>query len=103
MWKCVVINLGHKEGAWVQVDHELAFKNGNLEQTKKMLKRTQSKKIETLAKSICHKKDGNSQKQGSFKRTKVQEKQSITNKETFGQGGRSFHFGEMMQARKHHQ
>ena len=56
MWKCFVIVLGDKEGAWVQVDHELAFRNGNLEQTNKILKRTQAKKIEIATKAICHKK-----------------------------------------------
>ena len=102
MWKWVVIVLGDKEDAWVQVDHQFAFRNGNLKQTNKMLKGTQAKKIETVAKERCHKKYGNCQNQGIFKRRKVHEKQSITKKETFGQGGHSFHFGEMMQVRKHH-
>ena len=30
--------LGNKDGAWVQVDHELEFTKGNLEQIKKILK-----------------------------------------------------------------
>ena len=85
------------------MNHELAFRNGNLEKNKKMLKRTQAKKIETVAKEICHKKYGNCQKQGIFKIRKVQEKESVTKNENFGQGGRSFHFCESMQARKHHQ
>ena len=50
MWKWVVIILGDKEGAWDQVDHELAFINENLEKTKKMLKINQAKKIETAGK-----------------------------------------------------
>ena len=68
-----------------------------------MLKRTQSKKIETATKTTCHNKEGNCQKQGIFKRRKVQEKKSVKKKETFGQGGHNFHFGERMQERKHHQ
>ena len=63
-----------------------------------MVKRTQAKKIKVATKSICHKKYGNCQKQGNFKRKKVQEKHSITKKETFGQGGYNFHFCERMQA-----
>ena len=93
MWKIVVVVLGDKEGAWVQVDHELAFRNGNLEKTKKMLKRNQAKMTEIAAKETYHKKDGNYQKKGSFKIRKVQEKQSVAKKETFGQGGRNFYFG----------
>ena len=50
-----------------------------------MIKRTQDKKIETVAKAICHKKDGNRQNQGSFKIRKVQEKKSVTKEDTFGQ------------------
>ena len=73
MWKWVVIVLGDKEGACVKVDHELAFRNGNLEETMKMLKITQSKNIETTTKAICRKKDGDCQKKGSFKRRKVHE------------------------------
>ena len=42
------------------------------------------------------------EKRGSCKIRKVQEKKSVTNPETFGQGGNSFHFIERMQARKHH-
>ena len=45
MWKLVVIVLGDKEGAWVQVDQELEFIYGNLEKTKKMLKTNQAKNI----------------------------------------------------------
>ena len=59
---------------WVQVDHQLTLRNGNPEKTNKMLKITQAKNIEIVAKAICHKKDGNCQKQGIFKRRKVQEK-----------------------------
>ena len=37
------------------------------------------------------------EKQGGFKRWKVQEKQLVIKQETFGQGGRSFQFCSGMQ------
>ena len=45
-----------RKGACVQVDHELELKNGNLERTIKILNRTRAKKMETVAKAICHRK-----------------------------------------------
>ena len=38
--------LGDKEGEWVQVDHELAFKNGNTRENQENAKRTHAKKME---------------------------------------------------------
>ena len=39
--------LGDKEGAWVQVDHELAFRNGNTQANQENSKITQAKKMNT--------------------------------------------------------
>ena len=38
--------LGDKEGAWVQLDHELAFINGNTQANQENAKITQSKKMD---------------------------------------------------------
>ena len=42
------------------------------------------------------------EKQGSFKRRKVQEKKLVIKHENFGQGGCIFQFFSRMQARKHY-
>ena len=65
--------LSDKEGAWGQVVHVLSTSKCNLEKINKMLKITQSKKIETTGKSICHKKDSNCQKKGKARQFKKQE------------------------------
>ena len=38
--------LGDKEGAWVQLDHELAFINGNTQANQENAKSTQAKNME---------------------------------------------------------